>query len=148
MLSFSSRIAWSHNVKSFTLPWWRPPGFKMVAWQHQTVVGSVHFLRVGVWKSLSRIQDRMMNMKFRLVVRKYTHLPFEVEFSYFKENSVGRQDRMKLPTLPRLVGQSLSPVVKVHTQHEDVAWDKCWKQKQTSLAKLCIWLSRCLALII
>ena len=93
----------------------------MVAWQHQTVVGSVHFLRVGVWKSLSRIQDRMMNMKFRLVVRTYTHLPFEVEFSYFKENSVGRQDRMKLPTLPRLVGQSLSPVVKVHTQHEDVA---------------------------
>lgn len=60
-------------------------------------------------------------MKFGLVVRKYTHLSFEVEFSYFKENSVGRQDRMKLPTLPRLVGQSLSPVVKVHTQHEDVA---------------------------
>ena len=32
-LSFSSRIAWSHDVKSCTLPWWRPPGFKMVAWQ-------------------------------------------------------------------------------------------------------------------
>ena len=64
------------NVKSFTLPWWRPPGFKMVAWQHQNVVGSVHFLRVGVWKSLSRIQDRMMNNYEVWLGSTEVHAPF------------------------------------------------------------------------